>query len=147
MHGVDTVSASLRRDFGERLERARESHGGKSKRSDFFNVANELFPRYGEEGESLRDFMSRAAALFRKRRRNHDETPLPHRGKMKEAPKPVREEPHEVPEALQREILAEVRQGHPEPTKQDIRPKPADLHRLPAWIEVDGEVLPPSGTE
>lgn len=78
MYGVDTVSVSLRKDFGARLARVREAHNGKSCRDDFFQIARELFPVYGEKNEDFRDFMSRVSRLLRSRKEirkeNHPST-------------------------------------------------------------------------
>lgn len=75
MYGVDTVSVSLRKDFGARLARAREEHSGKSYRDDFFQIAKELFPVYGEKNEEFRDFMSRVSRLLRPRKEIRKEKP------------------------------------------------------------------------
>ena len=79
MYGVDTVSVSLRKDFGARLARAREAHSGKSYRDDFFQIAKELFPVYGEKNEEFRDFMSRVSRLLRPRKEIRKENPSTHR--------------------------------------------------------------------
>lgn len=69
---------SLKADFSSRLAQIRVSRPGhKSHQDDFLRVARDLFPVYGERGEEIRDFMSRAGKLLSKgkrKRRNRNPT-------------------------------------------------------------------------
>lgn len=143
MLAIDPRSASLRRDFGERLGQMRKSRGGRSRKEDFYTIAQELFARYALTGEELRDFMSRISRLMKKPKPKSVETPAPHQTSAIEMPRELPEEPTaESLSDIQEEILDEQAIGHPEHTL-DIRPRPTTRRYARPWREVDGEILPP----